>query len=154
MALPPLVPVFITIDRVRFQLRLYRAKGGSVSVHEYPIATGVAGRETPPGEYRVVGHSRTPDWLAPPWAEAVDELGVPIAGRVFPFESPHNPFAGGFISLDDGDPDNDNSGIGIHGTKFDPRVGTQASHGCVRVRTEDFLRIYGRALVGSVVVIF
>lgn len=154
MELPAPAPVFIVIDRDRFRLRHYSIGNQQrVRVREFPIATGVVGRTTPRGEYRVVNKSVTPAWQAPAWAEGRDDEGNAIAGQVFEFEDDHNPFAGGFISIDDGDDANDNSGVGIHGTKFDPRVGTRASHGCVRMRTDDFRGIYEKVPKGTVVVI-
>jgi hypothetical protein len=53
-------------------------------------------------------------------------VAAELRGQVLPFDDERNPFAGGFIDLGGTD------GVGIHGTKFDPALGTKASHGCVR----------------------
>lgn len=121
-------------------------------MYEFQIAIGVVGHHTRQGEYTVRSKSRTPAWLAPDWAQG-EFLGKPVAGNEWSIDSPINPFEGGFISFEDDDPDNDNEGQGFHGTKFDPLIGTRASHGCVRMRTPDFLSIYDRVEVGTPVVI-
>jgi len=110
---------------------------------KYLIATGVVGRATPGGPYYVSSKNHEPTWFAPAWAEGV-------GGQQIPFSDPRNPFAGGFIGLS-GNPSKKGLGIGFHGTRFDPKLGTRASHGCVRMATEDFLDLYDRVPVGTLV---
>lgn len=147
------IPVLIVVDRRRFRMRLYEPVKSRLRVHSFKVAIGARGFATKAGEYTVRSKSTHPDWRAPDWAHGYDELGHPIAGRTFPFDSPINPFAGGFISFEDNDPDNDNEGQGFHGTKFDPMLGTRASHGCIRMGVRDFKRIYDHVPVGTLVVI-
>lgn len=42
---------------------------------------------------------------------------------------------------------------GIHGTLFDESIGTAASHGCIRMYSEDVKELYGMVDVGTTVVI-
>ena len=138
-----LAPKLITIDRSRFRLTLWKMKGNNyVRARRYLIAVGAVGNTTPTGMYFAVAKSREPDWDNP----ATDEYD-PI-----PFEDPRNPFFGGFISLG-GNPKEAASGVGIHGVKFDPKLGTRASHGCIRMANEDILDIYDRVDLGTPVFI-
>ena len=41
----------------------------------------------------------------------------------------------------------------IHGTKHEDKVGTAASHGCVRMRNEDVIELFGMVDEGTPVVI-
>jgi lipoprotein-anchoring transpeptidase ErfK/SrfK len=139
-------PKLVTVDRASFMLTLWQLN----SMNNYrrvlhrQIALGQEGHETPPGLYFVDGKNRRPAWLVPNSEWAPKEM----RGTVIPFESPQNPFAGGFISLNGGE------GIGIHGTKFDPQLGTNASHGCVRMDVKDFDKLYPKIPVGTPVFIF
>lgn len=139
-----LLPI-LTVDRERFELTLWKpALHRYVPKRRWKIAVGVAGHETPAGMYFVEAKTRTPDWLAPDaeWVAEEDR------GHVFPFKDPKNPFAGGFVSVSSVD------GIGIHGTKFPPRVGERVSHGCIRMEVRDFLALYSRVERGTPVFIY
>jgi lipoprotein-anchoring transpeptidase ErfK/SrfK len=140
-----IAPIIVTIDRERFRLTLWKMKRNRfVRKHRWEIAVGAVGHDTPAGMYFVSGKSRTPDWLAPD----SDWVPVEMRGKVFPIDNPHNPFEGGFISLGGSD------GVGIHGVKFDPQLGTRASHGCIRMATDSFLRIYDALPMGTPVFIY
>ena len=139
-------PPIITIDRTGFHLRLWK-KGLSryFPKKSYSIAVGMEGHETPTGMYFVQSKTRRPDWLAP-HSDWVVPPKVP--GTVYKFDDPLNPFAGGFISV------SQKEGIGIHGTKFDPQLGHDVSHGCIRMAVSDLEDLYGRVPVGSPVFIY
>lgn len=137
-------PPRIIVDRDRFRLYLYRwsSKVNRFRrVKTYKIAVGAVGTATPPGPYVVMGKSTEPDWHDP---------SGPADAKSIPYEDLRNPFKGGFISLG-GHPSTQGDGIGLHGTKFPPKIGTRASHGCVRMRTQDFLDLYDRVPVGMAV---
>lgn len=137
----------LVIDRQRYRLELWtRDEGAFKRVAKRPIAVGAVGHATPRGVYLVESKSRTPDWKVPDSEWAVAAGLQP--GTIFPFEDPRNPFAVGFVSLSGGE------GVGIHGTKFDPQVGTRASHGCIRMRADDLERLWERIPVGLAVAIF
>ena len=137
-----MLPRLIVVDREEFKLDLYRwkvRKRQYERVRTFPVTVGKIGHETPHGMYFVQGKSRTPDWKVPP----DPDYDRGSWGRIYKFGEPGNPFAAGFISL--GGPE---SGIGLHGTSFDPQVGTASSHGCVRMQTEDLLKIYEHCHIG------
>ncbi len=141
-----LSPKLITVDRKKFALTLWQLN----KLNEYrrrlhrKIALGQEGYETPPGLYFVDGKNLRPDWLRP----HSDWVPEEQQGTVVPFEDPANPFAGAFISLSGGE------GVGIHGTKFDPKLGTKASHGGIRMDVQSVEKLYGLTPVGTPVFIY
>jgi lipoprotein-anchoring transpeptidase ErfK/SrfK len=138
-----MLPRLIVVDRGDRRLEVYRwrlGKGRYTRTFTCIVTVGKLGAETPHGLYFVQGKSRTPDWKMPANTDYPEEQW----GKVFKFGEPGNPFDGGFISLAGRE-----SGIGLHGTSFDPLVGTASSHGCVRMRTEDLLKIYDQCKTGT-----
>lgn len=138
----------VTVDRQRFRLEMWdevREGEGFRRTEKMPVGLGQRGYATPRGVYSVIGKSRKPDWQVPDSEWAIAAGLKP--GTIYEYDDPKNPFAGGFIALSGGE------GVGIHGTKFDPEVGTRGSHGCVRMEKRDFLHIYDRVPVGMPVVI-
>lgn len=133
----------LVVDRPRFQLDIYRwsmLRRRYLLEGTYAVTVGKVGDETPHGMYFVESKTHTPDWKIPENPDYPKESW----GTIVKFNEPGNPFAGGFISLG-----GEESGIGIHGTVFDPMVGTASSHGCVRMRTIDLLAIYGKCKKGT-----
>lgn len=144
--------VRVEVDRERFSLRVYRwdqKKSRYVRVATYKVALGAINHATPPGPYRVMGKSLSPDWRAPD----ADWVPEEKRGKIFKFEDPTNPFAGGFIALG-GHPSTRGDGVGIHGTKFDPQLGTRASHGCIRMAVPDLLDLWDRVPNGADVTVY
>jgi lipoprotein-anchoring transpeptidase ErfK/SrfK len=140
-----LTPAVVTVDRGRFRLSLWQVRlNAYVRTGKWPITVGALGHATPAGLYFVEGKSRKPAWAAP------DSEWVPaeLRGQVLPFDDERNPFAGGFIDLGGTD------GVGVHGTKFDPALGTKASHGCVRMAVDDLLTLYRAVPLGAPVFIY
>jgi lipoprotein-anchoring transpeptidase ErfK/SrfK len=138
-----LLPRLVVVDRELRTLELYRWK---LSFRRYgvtarfPITVGKLGHDTPHGLYYVEAKTPQPDWKVPDDPDYAPELW----GKIYKFGEPGNPFAGGFISLAGRE-----SGIGIHGTSFDPLVGTASSHGCIRMQLEDVLKLYERVSVNT-----
>jgi lipoprotein-anchoring transpeptidase ErfK/SrfK len=137
--------VQIYIDRDNYWLYHYQRRGNNprFKVTRFPIAVGAIGDATPAGAYYIDAKTRTPDWLIPKH----EDYDPTLWGTIVPFSDPKNPFFGGFLSL------SDEGGVGIHGTRFNPMVGTRASHGCIRVRSEDIEFIYKHSPLGSPVII-
>ncbi len=135
---------FIHIDRERHELVLYRRRPWRSRFHvkaTYKIAVGALGFETPKGMYIVHSKSLDPWWKAPE-SEWVDPS---IQGKLYPPGDPGNPLTGAFIKLW--------NGIGIHGTRALDSLGTDASHGCIRMATEDVVDLYELTPVGCPVYI-
>ncbi len=123
---------YIIVDRDSFTLRFYRRLKLS---RTYPIAVGMQGLETPAGLYDIQWKQTNPSWYVPnePWAGS-------LAGRVIP-PGPDNPIKARWMAF--------NGGAGIHGTADRASIGTNASHGCIRMYVEDVVALYPRTPVGT-----
>jgi lipoprotein-anchoring transpeptidase ErfK/SrfK len=127
-------PAYIVVDRKNHVLRFYKKLE---PLHSWPIAVGRAGLETPSGLYDIQWKETNPKWRVPNSDWAGD-----LAGRTIP-PGPDNPIKARWMAF--------NGGAGIHG--IDPSaygsIGTDASHGCVRMRIPDVISLYARAPVGT-----
>jgi lipoprotein-anchoring transpeptidase ErfK/SrfK len=104
-------PYAIVVTRSTNTLELYR--GGKV-VDRYPVATGTGGTPTP------TGHFALTELLAP------TNAGYgPYAYGTTAFSDVLNSFGGG------------PGQIGLHGTDDSSSIGTDSSHGCVRMHNAD-----------------
>jgi len=126
-------PVVLTIDRGNFRLTLFK-KLKRVKV--YPIAVGQVGLETPAGLYRINTKAVNPAWHVPnsDWAGA-------LAGKVIPGGAPDNPLKARWLGVYDG--------VGVHGTDARGSIGTNASHGCIRMLVEDVVKLYDEVPIGT-----
>jgi lipoprotein-anchoring transpeptidase ErfK/SrfK len=109
------------------------------TVKTYPIAVGMAGLETPAGTYPVVDKQINPTWHVPnsDWAGK-------LAGRSIP-PGPDNPIKSRWIGI--------TGGAGIHGTIETGSLGTNASHGCIRMAIPDVIDLFDRVPYGSTIFI-
>jgi lipoprotein-anchoring transpeptidase ErfK/SrfK len=122
----------IAINRAAHRLTLFK----HLHVEKtYPIAVGMAGLETPAGEYPVVDKQIDPTWHVPnsAWAGS-------LAGHVIP-PGPSNPLKARWIGI--------TGGAGIHGTVETGSLGTNASHGCIRMAIPDVIELFDRTPYGS-----
>jgi lipoprotein-anchoring transpeptidase ErfK/SrfK len=126
-------PVVLTIDRGNFRLNLFK-KLKRVKV--YPIAVGQVGLETPAGLYKISNKAINPAWHVPDsaWAGA-------LAGKVIPGGAPDNPLKARWLGVYDG--------VGVHGTDARSSIGTNASHGCIRMLVEDVTKLYDEVPIGT-----
>ncbi|HEX6390898.1 MAG TPA: L,D-transpeptidase family protein [Solirubrobacteraceae bacterium] len=126
-------PIVVTVDRAGFRLSLFKALK---RVRVYPIAVGQAGLETPAGLYKIQNKAINPAWHVPnsPWAGA-------LAGTVIPGGAPNNPIKARWLGVYDG--------VGVHGTDARGSIGSNASHGCIRMLIEDVEKLYEEVPVGS-----
>ncbi len=126
-------PVVLIADRSAFKLKLYKDLKLSKT---YGISVGAAGHETPAGEYKIANKAENPAWNVPDSDWAGD-----LAGTVVPGGSPENPLKARWLGIYDG--------VGIHGTSDDASIGTNASHGCLRMHVPDVIDLFPRVPVGS-----
>jgi lipoprotein-anchoring transpeptidase ErfK/SrfK len=129
-------PSIITVDRNNHRLRLFKKLKLAKT---YSIAVGQAGLETPAGEYTIQNMAVNPSWHVPQssWAGK-------LAGKVIP-PGPSNPIKARWMGIYDG--------AGIHGTDAVNSIGTNASHGCIRMRIPDVEELYDQVKVGTPVYI-
>jgi lipoprotein-anchoring transpeptidase ErfK/SrfK len=125
-------PVFLTVDRGAFELRLWKSLKLAKT---YTIAVGQAGLETPAGEYTIDDKQVDPSWHVPESDWAGD-----LAGRVIP-PGPDNPLKARWMGF--------YAGAGIHGTEDLASLGTAASHGCVRMAIPDVTELYDQVPLGT-----
>lgn len=111
----------VEIDLAARRLSLFRRGKRILRV---PIAVGAAGTPTPTGRFAIAERIRTghPSGFLGP-------IVFPITG----FSRTLNEYAGG------------DGRVAIHGTSLPGLIGTRASHGCIRLRNADIVRI-GRVL--------
>ena len=126
----------VTVDRGAFTLRLFKHLK---LVKSYPIAVGQVGLETPAGLYNVQNKAVNPAWHVPNSDWAGDK-----AGQVIP-PGPQNPIKARWLGI--------YAGAGIHGTDAPGSIGTNASHGCIRMLVQDVIDLYDRVPVGAPVYI-
>jgi hypothetical protein len=143
--------VVITIDATHNIAYLW--KDGAL-VAQGPTSTGTDKQmrrglkqwlfRTPRGRHKVLRKIVDPVWTKPDWA--FHEEGKPVP----PPDSPKRKVKGhlGKYALDLGD------GILIHGTQETKKLGTKASHGCIRLGAEMLELVYKNAAVGTEVHIF
>jgi lipoprotein-anchoring transpeptidase ErfK/SrfK len=125
----------VVIRRGSRRLYLYR---NMAFVRSFRIAVGMPAYPTPLGRYHVIVRERHPTWDPPnsPWAAGL--------GPVPP--GPGNPLGTRWIGTSA-------PGIGIHGTPQPWTVGTQASHGCIRMYMHEVEWLFERVRVGTPVFI-
>ena len=129
-------PVYITIDRSEFKVRLFVDLKLAKS---YTVAIGAAGYDTPTGLYSIQNKQVNPTWNVPDsdWAGS-------LAGQSIP-PGPTNPLKARWMGFYDG--------AGFHGTDDVASLGTAASHGCIRMAIPDVIDLYDRVEVGDPVYI-
>jgi lipoprotein-anchoring transpeptidase ErfK/SrfK len=125
--------VTIVVRRDVHRLFLY---DGFRVVKTYPVATAAAGFETPPGSWTVVDKQENPTWTNP----APDTWGAGLPASIPP--GPGNPLGTRALYLNA-------PGIRIHGTYDVASVGTDASHGCIRMLMPDIEELYPLVPIGT-----
>jgi lipoprotein-anchoring transpeptidase ErfK/SrfK len=122
----------LVANRSSFRLTLYK---GLKVAKSYGISVGAAGHDTPAGQYSIGNKAENPAWHVPnsDWAGS-------LAGTVVP-PGPSNPIKARWLGIYDG--------VGIHGTSDDASIGTNASHGCLRMHVPDVIDLYPRVPVGT-----
>jgi lipoprotein-anchoring transpeptidase ErfK/SrfK len=129
-------PAVIIVNRGSFTLSFYK----HLKLHKtYRIAVGQAGYDTPAGLYNIQNKAVNPSWHVPNSDWAGD-----LAGTVVP-PGPSNPIKARWMGIYDG--------AGIHGTDATGSIGTNASHGCIRMLIPDVVELYGQVPVGAPVYI-
>ena len=118
--------------------RLYHYEHGKV-VDTYSIATGQPAYPTPTGVFEITEKRYMPTWINPDptgWGKSMPESIGP---------GPSNPLGTRALNWSA-------SGIRFHGTLDTGSLGTQASHGCVRLAMADVEHLYEKVDVGTPIV--
>jgi lipoprotein-anchoring transpeptidase ErfK/SrfK len=108
----------------------------------YPVGVGKAGMAWS-GTASIDGKFIKPAWSAPASIRK-DYSRLP---NIIPGGSPANPMGAAALTLSGG------GEYAIHGTNNRGSVGRFVSHGCIRMYNEDIIDLYGRANVGTTVIV-
>jgi lipoprotein-anchoring transpeptidase ErfK/SrfK len=108
-------------------------------VKRFDVATGTGGYPTPLGTFKIVDKQEFPTWYNPhdAWSANMPETIGP---------GPDNPLGTRAMALNA-------DGILIHGTPEDSSIGTNASHGCIRMHISDAEQLFTMVDVGTPVLI-
>ena len=107
----------------------------------YTVAIGAAGFDTPAGVYNIQNKAVNPAWTMPnsDWVAPSDR------GKVVPGGTAENPLKARWLGI--------YAGAGIHGTDATGSIGSNASHGCIRMLIPDVIELYDKVEVGAPVYI-
>jgi lipoprotein-anchoring transpeptidase ErfK/SrfK len=112
-------------------------------VESFPVAIGRKRYATPIGRFRVTDKMMDPDWVE------FDDWDNPSRAIRTIGPGPDNPLGIrwiGFTSAYGWE-------IGFHGTPQPELIGQAVSHGCVRMRNSDVVKLYSRVKVGTLVIV-
>lgn len=140
------VPYTLVVDRPEHVLEVwYRGRERRMPrlAETHRVAVGTVGHETPAGVYCIIHKTRNPTWHVPDAQWAKDAGLVP--GTDIPGGDPNNPLVGAFLQITE-DP---TGNVGIHGTRNLASLGTDASHGCIRVDPEVAISLHRRIPTGT-----
>ncbi len=148
MALKP-VNTALVIRRSQFQLELLKRPLLSYHfrrVKTYGIAVGRVGYESPAGLFLINSRAKCPEWLVPDSEWAIEAGLTP--GTIVPGCRKENPLKMRWLGVTD-----PKEGVGIHGTSDEESIGTQASHGCFRMRVRDVVELFDQVKLYTPVVV-
>jgi len=127
------LPVRLSLSLSERMLFVYQ---GDRLLHQYPVAVGREGWQTPVGEFSVFQKEQDPIWQHP------------LTGEIVP-PGPYNPLGTRWIGFwSDGV-----NAIGFHGTPDESVIGSAVSHGCVRMRHDDVVALFEQVELDTVVVV-
>lgn len=112
------------------------------AIESFPVAIGRAGWDTPTGVFAVTDKTADPDYVQFDWDDPSRVFGTIPPG-------PDNPLGRRWIGFASGH----GWQIGLHGTPHPELLGHRVSHGCVRMRNEDVVKVYDRVRIGTVVIV-
>jgi hypothetical protein len=123
--------------------RLYLVDEAAGGLPEaFPVAIGRKQYQTPTGRFRINEMIMNPDFLRFDWNDPSRVLG-----RIPP--GPTNPLGLRWIGFAHAH----GWSIGFHGTHETDVLGQAVSHGCVRMRNSDVVKLYDRVEIGTTVVV-
>jgi len=112
------------------------------AIESFPVAIGRRGYETPTGLFEVTDKVEDPHYVQFDWDDPSRVI------RTIP-PGPDNPLGRRWIEFASGH----GWQIGFHGTPHPELLGQAVSHGCVRMRNDDVVKVYDRVRVGTVVIV-
>ena len=109
----------------------------------FPVAIGRKPWETPVGRFRINEMVENPDWAVVDFKNPTN----PTRGRIPP--GPNNPLGLRWISFASAH----GWEVGFHGTKKVHLLGQAVSHGCVRMKNSDVVKVFDKVKLGTTVIV-
>lgn len=127
---------FIIINVAQTKLSLYNREQ---VLAEFPVACGSPSWPSPPGAWKIANKQRNPSWSNPgsSWAASMPKYIGP---------GPGNPLGTRAMALNA-------SGVLIHGTPSSWSIGSNVSHGCIRMYMRDVEQLFEMVEAGTPVFI-
>jgi lipoprotein-anchoring transpeptidase ErfK/SrfK len=122
--------MWVVIDKSARILTVYI---GAEVFSKYPVAVGSNPGFTPEGQFTFVSKAKNPRWGGGGYAS-------PVAGG-----APNNPLGKRWIGISKGG----GGQYGVHGNVSAYSIGTNASHGCVRMINSDVEEMYEYIAIGT-----
>lgn len=136
------LPVVLVVDKAdtkTYMLQMHDDNKVYI-VYEADNAIGTSQSPTPPGPYKVASKEKQPTWIPP---KSIDPQQEPVK----PYEKDKdNPLGVAAINLN-------KWAISLHGTNNPNSIGEKVSHGCIRHRNDDILRIFKAVKPNTTVII-
>ena len=141
----PEPPGTVVVDSPNHRLYLVLSGGKAI---RYSVGVGREGYGWS-GVARIARRAEWPDWYPPP--EMIARAAKQNQFLPFSIEGgPFNPLGARALYLYQGSRD---TMVRIHGTNEPKSVGRSVSSGCIRMRNEDVIDLYGRVGIGTRVVV-
>lgn len=139
--------------RVRVDLQRMEILQGETVVTTFPISTSKFGQGTEEGSFRTpLGNFRICEKFGDDAPRGAVFRARVQTGEIAEPGGPDDLILTRILRLDGCDPENSNTRdryIYIHGTNQEDLIGSPASHGCVRMRNDDIVKLYDLAPVGT-----
>jgi lipoprotein-anchoring transpeptidase ErfK/SrfK len=122
--------------------RVYLIESEGKPPESFPVAIGKHPYLTPVGKFRINEMVENPDWVVFDWKDPKKKLGrippgpkTPLGLRWIGFASAHG------------------WEIGFHGTSKPELLGQAVSHGCVRMKNDDVVKVFSKVSIGTTVIV-
>jgi lipoprotein-anchoring transpeptidase ErfK/SrfK len=123
--------------------RVYLVEDPGNPGESFPVAIGRKPWETPVGTFRINEMVENPDWLVVDFKNPNKK----VTRRVPP--GPNNPLGLRWISFASAH----GWEVGFHGTSKTHLLGQAVSHGCVRMKNDDVVKVYSKVKLGTTVIV-
>ena len=136
-------PGYPYLRLVLAERRVYLVEEEGKPPESFLVAIGRKPWETPVGKFRINQMIKNPDWAVVDF----NHPDQPSKGRVPP--GPNNPMGLRWMSFASAH----GWEVGFHGTSKEKLLGQAVSHGCVRMKNSDVVKVYDKVKLGTTVIV-